>query len=82
MNQKISCKILFYDKEVLNEDCDMVVLPGELGDLGILFGHVPMIVAIKQGKIRIYIDGVTNNYEVGGGIAKITRDSCIIIADR
>ena len=39
------------------DKCKMVVIPGEDGECGIMFGHVPIITTLLLGCIRVYLSG-------------------------
>lgn len=66
-------KILF-DKE-----SDFVAIPAAKGEMGILDGHSPFIVGLKNGKIRITPkDGLTVSYDISGGVAEILPDKVIL----
>ncbi len=59
---------------------DMVVIPGEDGDFGVLEQHAPLISAVRAGVIRIYSgETVTERYLVTGGFAEVTGERCTIL---
>ncbi|CAG7590207.1 ATP synthase epsilon chain, partial [Hyalomma marginatum] len=77
---KINCKLLTLDSKILDKDLDMIVIPGKEGELGILSGHVPMIVALKKGQIKAYLENTMMTYDIEGGFAHITKDRCNILS--
>lgn len=61
----------------------LVVLPGLEGQLGILFGHMPMVVALRAGRVTLY-DAQQRPcafYEVGAGFADITPDGLTVLTE-
>lgn len=58
---------------------DMVVMPGSDGDLGAMFGHVPMIVSLKLGNIAIYNGSDVQKFPIQSGIARITENKVDIM---
>lgn len=66
---------------VLEMTTDTVVLPGHLGELGVLPGHIPLAVQIEAGEMRV-VSGTTDElYIVGGGFAMIANDTVSVLTD-
>ena len=40
------------EKAVVNEDAQIVMAPGMLGEFGVLIGHTPFLTTVKTGVIR------------------------------
>lgn len=68
---------------LLSTTAEMVVVPGEAGDFGVLPGHIPLISTLRPGFIDVYRDGATINerFFVRGGFAEATATRCIILAE-
>ncbi len=45
----IRCEIVSQDRMVFEGDADIVVLPGEAGEMGILPNHAPLLSTLKFG---------------------------------
>lgn len=61
---------------------EMVVVTGEMGELGILPGHAQLLTSIKPGQIRLALPGnVQEIYYVSGGILEIQLYAITILAD-
>ena len=58
-----------------------VVLPAAAGELGVLPGHIPMVVQLDFGSLRYKKDGKEEEFAVLGGFAEILRDSVNIFAE-
>ncbi len=70
------------EKLVLSQDVEMVILPGEEGDMGILEQHVPIISILRQGVVTLMEGGKVNGrIFVEGGFAEVTRESCIVLTE-
>lgn len=70
------------EKLLLSRAVDMAVLPAAEGEMGVLPGHAPMIVALRGGVITVTEGGqVTDRLFVGGGFAEVTPDRCTVLAD-
>ncbi|AEI89393.1 ATP synthase epsilon chain [Candidatus Midichloria mitochondrii IricVA] len=57
----------------------MIVIPGKEGELGILNGHIPMVVTLKKGQIKAYLENTITIYDIEWGFARITKDRCNIL---
>lgn len=67
---------------LLSRPVEMAILPAAEGEMGVLPGHAPMIVALRGGVIRVTEGGqVTERLFVGGGFAEITQDRVTVLAD-
>jgi F-type H+-transporting ATPase subunit epsilon len=68
------------ERALAQNDVDEVVLPGELGDLGVLPGHAPLLTALRPGEMW-YRKGNERTYAfVAGGFAEIVQDRVSILA--
>jgi len=62
---------------------EMVVVPGAEGNFGVLPGHAPFISTLRPGTVDIYDAArtVTQRIFVAAGIADVTPERCIVLAD-
>lgn len=78
----IDLEIVSPEKLLLSRAVDMVVIPAEDGEMGVLPQHAPMIVTLREGVIRLYTDGkVTDQLQVSGGFAEVTPLRVTVLAD-
>jgi F-type H+-transporting ATPase subunit epsilon len=67
---------------LLSRPVEMAVIPAAEGEMGVLPGHAPMIVALRGGVISVTEGGqVTERLFVGGGFAEVTPDRVTVLAD-
>lgn len=60
----------------------MVVVPGTEGDFGAMFGHQPLIAALRPGIVAIHDNGsVGERFFVRGGFTEVTNERCTILAE-
>ena len=70
------------EKLLLSRPVDMAVIPAAEGEMGVLPGHAPMIVALRGGVISVREGGQeTERLFVAGGFAEVTGERCTILAD-
>ncbi len=69
-------------KEVVNEEVQIVVSPGELGQFGVLIGHTPFMTSLQIGTVR-YNDtqGVEHYVFVSGGFAEALPNKVTVLAE-
>lgn len=67
---------------LFSEQVEMVVVPGEEGDFGVLAGHAPVISNIRPGTLAVFEGGsVAQRYFIGGGFVEVTSARCTILAE-
>lgn len=76
-----SLSIVSPEGSVLKEDVEFVVLPGGLGELGILPNHAPLIAGMDIGVIRYTRNGTVKRVAVAGGFVEVIENSAIVLAD-
>ncbi len=69
------------ERALAQNDVDEVVIPGEVGDLGVLPGHAPLLTALRPGEMW-YRKGKEKFFAfVGGGFAEVVGDRVSILAE-
>ena len=82
MADKVQFEIVTPSKLLTAEEADMVVVPGDDGDFGVLPGHSPLLSSIRPGVIDVHEDGaVRNRYFIAGGFAEVDPEKCVVLAD-
>ena len=69
------------DKTLYDGQVEQIGLPAEDGALTILPVHVPLVTALKSGKIEIKTKTENKTFEISDGFAQIHGDSAIILVD-
>ncbi|MEW6144712.1 MAG: ATP synthase F1 subunit epsilon [Thermodesulfobacteriota bacterium] len=67
---------------VVDERVDEVVAPGEVGEFGVLPGHVPFITILTEGELRYKKGSHERKMIVEGGIAEVRDDKVTVLTDR
>jgi F-type H+-transporting ATPase subunit epsilon len=69
--------LLAVDQKLYEGEVDMVVLPGNAGDLGILDNHEPLLTSLREGTIRLYQkQAVVHEFLVQAGFARVDAKAC------
>lgn len=67
---------------LFSEPAVSVVLPGTEGEMTVMGNHSPLIVTLKPGIITVTnANSGTDHFVVFGGVADITPDACIVLAE-
>lgn len=79
---KVAFELVSPERLLLSQEVDMVVVPGEEGDFGVLTRHAPMISTLRPGVIQVHQDGsVAESIFVAGGFAEVTPQRCTVLAE-
>jgi len=82
MAGNIQLEVVTPSKEVVNEETQMVVAPGMLGEFGVLIGHTPFMTSLKVGTLRYTDAGGKERYVfVSGGFAEALPDKVTVLAE-
>ena len=77
----IRCEIVSQDRMVYEGDVDIVVAPGEMGEMGILPNHAPLLSTLKYGILTVRKQGLAEHFTIAGGIIEVQPDIITILAD-
>lgn len=71
------------EEQIFSGLAEFVVLPGEIGELGILPGHMPLMTRIKPGAVRLKLPGQAEEelIFVAGGILEVQPGLVTVLAD-
>ena len=79
----IKVDVVSAEESIFSGDAELVSLPGQSGELGILPGHVPLITLIRPGFVRIHLPGKQQVEQVfvAGGVLEVQPDMVTVLAD-
>jgi F-type H+-transporting ATPase subunit epsilon len=82
MAENIKLEVVTPEKAVVDEEVQMVVAPGTLGEFGVLPGHTTFLTTLKVGTIR-YTDanGKERYVFVSGGFAEALPEKVTVLAE-
>jgi len=70
------------EASIFSGQARFVVLPGEVGELGIYPRHAPLITRVKPGAVRILTaDGGEEFVFIAGGILEVQPDHVTVLSD-
>ena len=79
----IRVEVVSAEESIFSGEAEFVVLPGEVGELGVYPNHTPLITRIKAGAVRIRVPGENRDelIFVAGGILEIQPNLVTVLAD-
>jgi F-type H+-transporting ATPase subunit epsilon len=65
-------------------EVEMLVVPGDAGEIGVLARHAPLVAMLKAGSTRIYRDRASDDvieFATGPGFFKVEQDRALALVD-
>ena len=82
MAMTIHCDIVSAEEEIFSGLVESLVATGEIGELGVNYGHAPLLTSLVPGPVRIVKqDGEEEVYYVSGGFLEVQPGIVSILAD-
>ncbi|MEZ5568448.1 MAG: F0F1 ATP synthase subunit epsilon [Halioglobus sp.] len=82
MAMTIHCDIVSAEEEIFSGLVEMLVATGDLGELGVSYGHAPLLTSLVPGPVRIVTAaGNEEVYYVSGGFLEVQPGIVSILAD-
>ena len=83
MANTIHIDVVSAEESIFSGEAEFVVLPGEMGELGIYPRHTPLITRIKPGSVRIKVAGQAEEelVFVAGGVLEVQPGVITVLAD-
>lgn len=82
MAGNIRLEVVTPERQVVNDEAQIVMAPGSEGEFGVLIGHTPFMTSLKTGTLR-YRDstGTERFIFVSGGFAEALPDKVTVLAE-
>jgi F-type H+-transporting ATPase subunit epsilon len=77
----MSLEIITAERQVYQDEVEMVVAPGMDGQLGILPHHAPLMTILQPGEILVRKEGTDSYLAVSGGYMEVIGNKVTILAD-
>ena len=82
MAMTIHCDIVSAEEEIFSGLVEMLVATGSEGELGVSYGHAPLLTGLVPGPVRIVTqEGEEQVYYVSGGFLEVQPGVVSILAD-
>ena len=83
MENKTNFELITPSQTMINQDVEMVVVPGSEGHFGVLSLHAHTLSTLNRGIVTLYDNGnPINEVVVDGGIVDVTPSGCSVLVER
>ena len=81
--KKFDVSLVTPDGEAFEGQVEMIIVPGQIGEIGVLARHAPLIATLKAGSTRIHPGGGADvlEFATGPGFFQVLRDRAIALVD-
>jgi F-type H+-transporting ATPase subunit epsilon len=80
MASRLHLEIVTPSRRVVEVEVDEVRLPGALGEMGVLPGHIPLLTSLAAGPLTYFEGTSSTRYAVQGGFAEVLPDRVTVLA--
>lgn len=82
MAEKLKFDLVSPERLLLSEMVDLVVVPGNDGEFGVMALHAPVVATMRPGIVQVQVDAQTERrIFVRGGFAEVTPAGLTILAE-
>ncbi len=82
MALKLHFSLVSPERELFSGEVDRVDAPGSEGDFGVLAGHAPFMTTLKEGWVKVHVEGAMRTFDIHGGFADVTPEGLTILAEK
>lgn len=82
MADTLTCELVTPERLAYSAAVEMVEVPGEMGDFGVLPGHAPFMSMIRPGVVTVHesADSI-KRFFVPAGYAEVNPEGCVVLAE-
>jgi F-type H+-transporting ATPase subunit epsilon len=73
--------IVSAEREIFSGTANMVFAPAEMGEMGIMPRHTPLLTRLKPGGVRVQQEGKEDFFYVSGGLLEVQPHVVTVLAD-
>ncbi|HEX2239382.1 MAG TPA: F0F1 ATP synthase subunit epsilon [Gammaproteobacteria bacterium] len=82
MMATMQVEIVSAEEEIFSGEAEMVVAPAEMGEVGIMPRHTPLITRLRPGEVKLQTSGQEDQlYFVSGGILEVQPHVVTVLSD-
>lgn len=82
MANTVQVEIVSAEEEIFSGEAEMVIAPAEMGEVGIMPRHTPLITRLKAGEVKLQTGGQDDQYYfISGGILEVQPYVVTVLAD-
>ncbi len=74
-------EILSPDAQLFEGEAEYVQFPGQDGSFGVLNNHAPIIAGLKEGTLKLKVNGEEKAFDIKGGVVEVLKNKVIVLAE-
>lgn len=79
---KFDVSVVTPDGLVYEGEAEMLIVPGQAGEIGVLARHAPLVATLKAGSTRVHLGGnEVLEFATGPGFFKVETDRALALVD-
>jgi F-type H+-transporting ATPase subunit epsilon len=79
---KFDVSVVTPDGAVYEGEAEMLIVPGQAGEIGVLARHAPLVATLKAGSTRVHLGGTDIlEFATGPGFFKVETDKALALVD-
>ena len=79
--RRLDVTVISPSAEAFSGTATSIVAPAHDGELGILYGHAPMVVLLGEGVLRIRTDDGPRRFRVARGFLQVLDNTVAVLAE-
>jgi F-type H+-transporting ATPase subunit epsilon len=81
-HKKFDVSVVTPDGPAYDGEAEMLIVPGQAGEIGVLARHAPLVATLKAGSTRVHLGGnEVLEFATGPGFFKVERDRALALVD-
>ncbi len=82
VHPKFDVSLVTPDGSVFEGDAEMLIVPGQVGEIGVLARHAPLVATLRAGSTRVHLGGnEILEFATGPGFFKVELDKALALVD-
>ena len=80
--RKFEVSLVTPDGAVFEGEAEMIIVPGDAGEIGVLARHAPLVSMLKAGSTRVHVSANdVREFATGPGFFKVETDRALALVD-
>lgn len=80
-DNRLHLDIIDQEKQLLSQDVEMILAPTQMGQIGLLPGHISLFASLEAGELIITRNGKEDIFAVSGGFLDVNQDKVTVLAN-
>ena len=80
--KKFEVSLVTPDGAAYEGEVEMIIVPGQIGEIGVLARHAPLVAMLRAGSTRVHLgDGEVREFATGPGFFQVLENRAIALVD-